>query len=313
MPHEIRSFAPRAVLLHAPCVPRAAPRCPCGCVGCWRCTRAGCARAGSARALSGRRELPAGLWAPGGISGRESSDSFLNTAGWGETFESGHSESLPVALFRFACHVRLHFIFYFFFPPLKSSPTDGFSPLLSLPPFPHCLQPPCARLAGRLAALPGCDGPRALRRGSRLRPAARRPPVSPGTEGRDMPAAAAPPAPAPPAPAAAATAPSPEALGTWDGAARPGEGAIVPPRPGAVGARRGSAGSGALSAPGAGGREVWGTRVRIPGFESPGCSGAREAALWLRPPLTAPALVLQRWERGPQRFDLGSTLGLICS
>lgn len=73
--------------------------------------------------------------------------------------------------------------------------------------------PPCARLAGRLAALPGCDGPRALRRGSRLRPAARRPPVSPGTEGRDMPAAAAPPAPAPPAPAAAATAPSPEALG----------------------------------------------------------------------------------------------------
>lgn len=137
--------------------------------------------------------------------------------------------------------------------------------------------------------------------------------MSPGTEGRDMPAAAAPPAPAPPAPAAAATAPSPEALGTWDGAARPGEGAIVPPRPGAVGARRGSAGSGALSAPGAGGREVWGTRVRIPGFESPGCSGAREAALWLRPPLTAPALVLQRWERGPQRFDLGSTLGLICS
>lgn len=95
--------------------------------------------------------------------------------------------------------------------------------------------------------------------------------MSPGTEGHDMPAAAAPPAPAPPALAAAATAPSPEALGTLHGAARPRGGAIMPPRPGFVGARRGSAGSGALSALGACGREVSDARVRIPGL----CRGVR--------------------------------------
>lgn len=127
---------------------------------------------------------------------------------------------------------------YFFFPCQICNLTNGFSssPLLPPPlsrpvPYPR-VQPPFACLPVHVAALPGCDVARRLRRGSRVRPAARRPALSPGTEGRDMPAAAACPAPAPasPAPSAPAAAPSPEALGTWDGAPRP---------PGGAAARRG--------------------------------------------------------------------------
>lgn len=70
-------------------------------------------RGGSCRPGWGRCRRAVGS---GAISGRESPDSFLNAGGWGETFESGHSESLPVAVFRFACHVRLHLILFYFFP-----------------------------------------------------------------------------------------------------------------------------------------------------------------------------------------------------
>lgn len=76
--------------------------------------------------------------------------------------------------------------------------------------------PPLACLPVHVAALPGRDVARRLRRGSRVRPAARRPALSPGSEGRDMPAVATCPAATPtaaPAPPAAAAAPSPEALG----------------------------------------------------------------------------------------------------
>lgn len=108
---------------------------------------------------------------------------------------------------------------FLFSPPLSRPRLPPPQPLFACPPVP-------------LAALPGCDVSRRLRRGSRVRPAARRPPLSPGTEGRDMPAAAACPAPppAPPAPPAPAAAPSPEALGTWHGAPRPPGGAAAPRR-----------------------------------------------------------------------------------
>lgn len=69
-----------------------------------------------------------------------------------------------------------------------------------------------------------------------MRPAAQRPALSPGSEGRDMPAVATCPAATPtaaPAPPAAAAAPSPEALGTCG--PRPHGGALAP-RP----ARRGA-------------------------------------------------------------------------
>lgn len=101
--------------------------------------------------------------------------------------------------------------------------------------------------------------------------------MSPGTEGRDMPAAAAPPAPAPPAPAAAATAPSPEALGTWDGAARTRGGAIVPPRRAswALGAVRRGAGRSRRWVR-AGGVGSAGSNLRVvQGRERPRCGSAR--------------------------------------
>lgn len=121
MPSKMRSFAPRAVLLPAPCGPRAAPPAaradelplalPPG--GMRSCGLGSCVP-GEAGAAGRAGDAPGRAVGSGGISGREHPDSFLNAGGWGETFESGHSESLPVALFRIACHVRLHLIFIFF-------------------------------------------------------------------------------------------------------------------------------------------------------------------------------------------------------
>lgn len=126
---------------------------------------------------------------------------------------------------------------YISFSPVKPTTWLTASPRLLFSP--RCpVQPPLACLPIHVAALPGCDVARRLRRGSRVRPAARRPPLSPGSEGRDMPAVATCPAATPtaaPAPPAAAAAPNPEALGTCGPA--PAGGALAP-RPARRGALR---------------------------------------------------------------------------
>lgn len=141
----------------------------------------------------------------------------------GGTFECSHFISVHI----------LHAIeVYFFFSCPICNPTNGFSSSPSppaVPSRPPRVQPPLACLPVHVAALPGCDVARRLRRGSRVRPTARRPPLSPGSEGRDMPAVATCPAATPtaaPAPPAAAAAPSPEALGTCGPA--PQGGALAP-------------------------------------------------------------------------------------
>lgn len=160
-------------------------------------------------------------------------------------------------LFPFTYHLRLKYVS---FSPVRSATRLTASPRLLLPslsrPVPLRVQPPLACLPVHVAALPGCDVARRLRRGSRVRPAARRPPLSPGSEGRDMPAVATCPAATPtaaPAPPAAAAAPSPEALGTCG--LVPQGGALAPrqARRGALPARRARAANCARGGLGAGG------------------------------------------------------------